>query len=587
MRRHNKNVILISTAMIILYITVTGIITYLSRYCTFYGDDMTHSLYQNSMFESLNPFNFHSAFGLHGGGYICFFLTNFFNYNLPHLLNIHPADFMSIPNGIIKGLLTCIIFTLITSFGFIFRNSKYSLCLIFTVISMYFIYSVTKTNSYIIGFNHSFYRYIFPLLFFGYFWYFIYKCIITPNSILKPDDSSPTKIYRSLKLFTAVLSGFIIGTSCEIIFSVSALTSIFIILYNICFSALQKFTGKSNLKKYKYNLDYNFYIPVCSLFISVFLFTTSPGFKKIALERGSAQIHITLEELKEFSGIFIQQYISNEIISWIIFCILLIISISLTLKKHSVKKILFPVFLQLAVLLTIFSLILCGKTYYEPGKFWLIHPNITVLYRILILYGILILYSITEKYFALLKPLQKTKSGLSIILLFSAVFFIPMINNSIKTSYWYNDYGILSKTKKTNYITEKIFRFYYLQNKTPYLPIELSQIEMPFREYFIWNRDCIKTNDNCCTRSILTTEYLPKMYSDKRTINYKYCFSENAIEKFYQDGGSFTNTELNNIKFNPVPQINANPSAPFGCTSPKPESKVPPERIKELFPKFI
>ena len=200
--------------------------SYLSRNCTFYGDDMSHSLYQNSIFESLFPTNFHSAYQLHGGGYLCFFLTNFFNYNLPHLLNIHPADFMSIPNGIIKGIFLCIILLSITNFGFIYKNSKFSKSFILIILSMYFFYSIVQINSFIIGFNHSFYRYIFPLLFFSYFWYFIYTRIIS--------NSKKTLLFKNnnLKLLFAIFSGFIIGSSCEIIFSVSAISAILIISYN-------------------------------------------------------------------------------------------------------------------------------------------------------------------------------------------------------------------------------------------------------------------------------------------------------------------------------------------------------------------
>ncbi len=549
--------------------------SYLSRNCTFYGDDMSHSLYQNSIFESLFPTNFHSAYQLHGGGYLCFFLTNFFNYNLPHLLNIHPADFMSIPNGIIKGIFLCIILLSITNFGFIYKNSKFSKSFILIILSMYFFYSIVQINSFIIGFNHSFYRYIFPLLFFSYFWYFIYTRIIS--------NSKKTLLFKNnnLKLLFAIFSGFIIGSSCEIIFSVSAISAILIISYNCSILILQKifdfmsflyieddfvtkymisqnYNKKLNINNYKFKLDKNFYLPIISLFLSIILFVTSKGFRNVAIERGANDIHISLNDLKEFLNIFTQIYIKDEIILWIIFIILLTLSVYLTYKKQSIKKIIFPLILQSSILISVFSLILCGRTYYEEGKFWLIHPNIVVLYRIIIFYGILILYSYLCRYLAYItknkKALNISKIISTILLILAVGIFIPILDNKIKQSYWYNDYSILSKTKKTNYISEKIFKFYYEQNKTPYLPIELFTIPMPYKEYFIWNRDCKETTANCCSRSILTTEYFPKMYADKNTINYTYCFSENAIEKFYNDGGEFTDEEIRNIKFENIKQ---------------------------------
>ena len=586
----------ISIVLVLICFSIIFLTSYLSRYSTFYGDDMSHSLYQRSIFENLFPTNFQSAYQLHAGGYLCFFLTSFFNYFLPHLLHVHPADFMSIPHGIIKGIFLCIILISITNFSFIYKNSKFSKFIILTILSMYFFFSVLQINSFIIGCNHSFYRYIFPLFFFSYFWQFIYERIIF--------NSKKTFLYKNnnLKLFFAILSGFIIGSSCEIIFSVSALSAIFLILYNAFISILKiiydivscfcieddweiKYlifpnnNKKININNYKFNLNKNFYLPVLSLFLSIILFTTSRGFRNVAIERGANQIHITLNELKEFSNIFTQIYIKDEIILWIIFIILLTLSVYLTYKKQSIKKIIFPIILQSSILISIFSLVLCGKTYYEEGKFWLIHPNIIILYKIIIFYGILILYSYLSRY---LTYIIKNKNALNIIkiistilLLLSIGIYTPIIKKSIEQSCWYNDYSILSKTKKINYIIEKIFKFYYEQNKTPYFPIELSEISMPYKGYFIWNRDCKETSNNCCSRSLLTTEYLPKMYSDKNTINYTYCFREKAIEQFYNDGGEITDNEIKNIKFDNIKQNKIIEG-----------KKLNPEEIQEFFPIF-
>ena len=88
---------LINIIIFVFAFLIIGTITYFSRYCTFWADDLgyTFGFVELNSFDTLNPFSPNSAFQMHGGGYFCSFLTTFFNLTLPQFFNIHPADFIS------------------------------------------------------------------------------------------------------------------------------------------------------------------------------------------------------------------------------------------------------------------------------------------------------------------------------------------------------------------------------------------------------------------------------------------------------------------------------------------------------------
>ena len=509
----NKNKIFL-TLMLIFSALIVCAITYLSRNCTYYGDDLSHSLYHNGLLDSIIPTDIHSAFKLHGGGCLCLLLTNFFNFNLPNMLGIHPADFMGIPHGVIKGIFTCLVLISITNFSRFFKKSRMLYILIFTSIFLYFLYSILSINSFVIGFNHSFYRYIFPLLFFSYFAQYIYK-----NAYFKTKQNTA-------QLIVASICAIIIGTSVEILFFSSIMLCVLIML------------------NFKFKLNKNFYIPVFCLAFSILSFITSQGFKSIASERGMNNIQINLAEIKNFILDFFQICIVNEWIVWLIFCLLVALSFIFAKKKQYSKKLIFPLLLAFSILTVMFSLILCGKSFYTEGEYWLSHPNIQILYRMMILYPVLVYFSYCAKFIKLPKFL---------CVLIMIIFISITYNTSISIiklkgkSYWYNNSSILARTKKTNYIVDKMYRFYQIKGEKIQLPIELKQYKKPYIDFFLWSRDCKDINSDYCTRGILNSEYYPKIYKDNSIS--EYYFSENSIKDFYKKGGSFTQEELENIKF--------------------------------------
>ena len=150
-------VFLISTLIIILTI-------HISKSTAFYADDMWFGTYRlkEGLFDSLFK---NSAFQIHGGGYLCLFLTKFFNFGLPNILRLHPSDFMHYGTGFFKGLICISIFLLYAQASTYFLKSKKLFALTFIFTSCYLFSTVFFLHSSILTINNLFFRYIVPILF--------------------------------------------------------------------------------------------------------------------------------------------------------------------------------------------------------------------------------------------------------------------------------------------------------------------------------------------------------------------------------------------------------------------------------------
>ena len=145
-------------------------------------------------------------------------------------------------------------------------------------------------------------------------------------------------------------------------------------------------------------------------------------------------------------------------------------------------------------------------------------------------------------------PAVKSKliNGISVFIIILSVLMIPKLKyiNEIKQtdiSIVYNKYA---------YIGEKMLRFYYLKNKTPYL------INFDYKKYAIEDYpslyskiDFVKTPDLCTKENLYTLTYYPKIYKDNKSIELGLCYSDDALERFYKEGGQFTKAEFEHIIF--------------------------------------
>ena len=198
------------------------------------------------------------------------------------------------------------------------------------------------------------------------------------------------------------------------------------------------------------------------------------------------------------------------------------------------KKVIYPVLMTICVLSVVFSLILCGKTMYDSGDFWIKHGNIILSYRMVILIPLLMITS----YF--IKKIRKYRyKKISVITTTCVLYIISLIfvffirENPHYKEVYYND-------KKAKYMCEKILRFYYLRNEVPILPYNEAKM------YNITNEE---NETNCYKYHNLTTSYYPRIYKDTISVKLGYCVSENAEEQFYDKGGKFSDKELSELKF--------------------------------------
>ncbi len=336
----------------------------------------------------------------------------------------------------------------------------------------------------------------------------------------------------------ASFCGYVLGTSIEISFFLSAFLVVLLIGYNLIIKICSKIT-KKDIKFSKYNLDKRFYIPSLFLFIAIFLFASNEGFKQVASDRGMANISISQDILVEFWNLYINSCFSSLTIYWMIFTLLMITSFFFAIKKNEIKKVIFPLLLQVSILAIMFSLVLCGKTYDEMtrDRFYLHHANIIFLYKMLILYPILIYFSYVLK--NIRKYIKKVFPILILItLIYYGIFtYVKFPSFKQKSIAYYKEFNEL---RRNFYISEKMLRFYALKNETAILD---KDIITNYCHTWIL---CGEENNYKDTKII--SSYYPRIYrQDIKELGFK--LEENAVEKFKKNGGSITEDELNNLNF--------------------------------------
>lgn len=514
-----------------LFLFVILFSVYLGHNFAIFEDDLVYSTYYKSekFFNCLN-FNFG-----HGGGYLGYFLSKFLSFGLPNLLSIHPCDF-TVCHLVIKGFFTIITLLLMTKFSTFFYRSKLIFISVFSFLTFYYFFYLCKLETLIVGVSYNYYRYSFSLIFFSVVVYFIFENLIKNKKNTK---------FKSV-LFILICA-FIAGTSSEIIFITLILFSLLILLYQLIIYLIS-YLRKSHefLNLYKFNISKSFILMFLVLNFAVFSFVSSSGFKEVSMSRGLSNIFITKDLLQNFSNQYIQLYFLDEIFYWILFIILFVVNVVIAYKKQEIKKILLPCFLQISILGSIFSLIFCKETYYTGG-FWLVHHHIRFIFSMLIMCPMLMFLSYFVKSLILKynNSIEKKKiiNNIAMITFISSIVFLCLLLKVINGNEFKYFHMKTKNLKIFNYKIEKIFRFYYLKNEVPYLPgyikdRDIYRFKKPKGEF------CFIDEYNNFLEA-----YYTNIYKDTNVYNMLYCVSDKAIEKFYENGGTFTKEELKNIKF--------------------------------------
>lgn len=500
---------------------------YFSQNAAFVIDDFDFGVYYDYN-EKFYDVLFKNAYNWHGGGYFALFWARFFNFTIPLFLNIHPADFIGFPEGIIKGIFGVFIISITAKYSQIFYKSK-----ILNVVSLIFcallFFCLGLNFDSVFLSNAYFYRYPMSLLYFALFWYFIYLHITG----LRKDKNF-------LKIGLLSLCAFALGSCLETAIFSSLLLVFLLIFYNFILNVICRLKKdlSETISKYKYVFDVNFYISSFVLYISAFLFLVSGSFQNLASDRGLSAIKFNFPDLREFIGLYNKICFCDELIYWIIFIIFYGIATYFAFRQKEIKNILFPLLMNISVLAVMFSLYFCGKTMYGQNQFWILRLNLIAFYKMQLYLALFILIGYV------LKNVKHPKA----FLVSFVILALPLLYNVKETYDIYIEENIKRYTiKQENYIAEKILRFYLLQNKTGLVDYEYKKAFCGGLPYWSNNTDI---NDNNQKYNIFTSVYYPLIYKDNKAFEIGYDFVDDAVRLYEEAGGVFSEDELKNIKFN-------------------------------------
>ncbi len=520
---------IINSLIFIIAIFIISIVLYISLNHAFYGDDYTFGLlnYKEGIFDSL----YKTAGQEHGGGYFSLFLNKFLSFGLPYILHIHPADFICYGEGIIQGIITVLLCLSYVKFISESKNNKFLFLSLFAFFCIFYFYLIAYSRSYysLTGVC-TFYRYQLTLLFFNVFIYNIYKNITNPNNK-----------FNIVNFIITIFASIFIGCNNELLAEITLITMFEITLYNIIIKIIS--WKKKEIKSFLLNLNIVFWMSFATLIISTILFATSVGFSGLISYRIVPNYNEILINASEFLQEFIKLYFKNAELWWIIFIIILVLAIKKAYKKSELKEVFIAVFIQLGNIITIISLAIGGKTLGET--FWLFRPTIKFSFLMIFL---IVLLMITDNIIKSAVPKTKTKLiyGLISILIILSILIAP----KLKYLTTLNKTDVSIVYKKFAYIGEKMLRFYYLKNETPYL-INFDYKKYANEDYpsLYSKTDFVKTPDLCTKENLYTLTYYPKIYKDNKSIELGLCYSDDALERFYKKGGQFNKEEFEPIIF--------------------------------------
>lgn len=515
-----------------LFIFTFFFIIFLSKDNCIYYDDFIECFLsaEENIFSSLLP-----GINIHGGGYTSFFFTRFFTFWIPYFLDIHPANYVFKILPYIKAFLFVLFFQISVQF-FLLRNYKnkwlFLFCLMFFI--SYVLYFLHLADFMCINDNITFFRYIISLFAYFYFSIFLYKLAVFKN----------IQIGFGQYIFI-LFSMIIVSTNLETLIFSTAFLLFLLVFYNIFLKLL--FNKKFSLyEKYRFNLTYKFYFFMIIYYLFLFLYLKSPRYYANFNFRGFGDFNLTSNDLLVFFKQFYEFYIYQNISYWI--CLFLIILYVFFRKKNSlqVKKYSFAFFLLASTLCVYLSLFICGENSYI-GTYWIRDPKLIIFFKFMML---LPLFIFVEELINLVSVYHKKYIiyFLSSLFIIHTVYFSYLIFNRIDyvpTSYTY---------KKTNYINEKMYRYFILNNVKPVLikinpyPASQSWVPFPFLEILGEFPDYMNKKEICSYGNSRTSAYLNLVYNEKIN-NVTFCFTDDALDKFYDLGGFFSEQELSNIDF--------------------------------------
>ena len=519
---------------ILLFLSFISILFFSSQNCISYDDFLCCFWNLNdTIWDCLFPNVDDNA-----GGYFVLLLTKLTTFGLPYYLNIHPDDFISKYNPIIKGLFF-VCFLYFSSKIFIFRNSK-NKWLFFSFLSFllfFVLFQFLITDKFCIVDNITFYRYLFPTFFYSVAFFLLYKNVVFPR--LKSTFCEKT-------LF--VFSILVVATNLETVVFPFLLFIIFLFLYNFVIDLFSLFNNFGLfLKNYKFKFNFTFYFISFLLFILSFLYVSSPMFSHNFEWRGFGTFELSLKEICNFLTLLFDFYFVENSIFWILFFLVIFLLFYKKKYRVTIKKIFFSFLMVSAILIVYSSLFFFGKNGYDDN-YWISDVKILIFFKIMFFSPLFILLDDFLRHLNI-KHKKICVIILSCFFILVAVFYFSLILK-------YKNYIFhFAPFKKINYINEKMYRYFKLNNQIPYLikinPNRSGQTWLPFPFLEILSDDANLFHKNivCNSGVTKTSIYLEKLYKDEKSTSVKFCFTDDALDKFFELGGSITKDEILNLNF--------------------------------------
>lgn len=435
------------------------------------------------------------------GLYFSSTLDRIFAYVIPSSLNIHPSDFKSFYFRYIE---TIIILFSAYGFSIIINKEKnlnsFLLCFLF---SLTFILFQLKNYIFLWLFTYEgLFRMFLQTFLFMFLFYLINK----------------QKLSLSNKIILVILC-LICTTSNEMI-------AVTITLGLIIYQTLN-FKFKQN-NKLKDNLPYL----LTSIFGITILLVTGVFLRQT--DNFSLNIDYLYNLLLIFPE-FLKEYMNFIFLKHWVELFILIVSITFLIKKNfeeNKNKITLIISFLISIWIFFFLLIGLGKTYYLPNKFWIIHPDLHYIYSF-------IMYA-----FILNLVISYTKDKKYLNTIINTLFLLLIIFFSYRNFVFYNDIieSQINPQRVETYKAEKIIRLANLKNKDAIISNKIY--EFPFS----WELH----NFECREKYLYKESHFFDFQNQfRKKIDVGYYFdSEEVVEKeFKNNGGTFSEEELKNIKF--------------------------------------
>lgn len=502
----------------------------------FYDDFMACSYgLDERIFDSLMQ-----GVSVHGGGYTSLFLTKLTTFGIPYLLNMHPGDYLCSIAPVIKGILYALFFFSAAKCVLIRNHSKWLFLTLLMFLIFSLLYILHLENLMCIKDNITFFRYVFPSMFYFILFSYVYKTIIFRNFKFN-------FLYIPLITFSVLVA----ATNLETIIFPFCLFFCLIIGYNLLIDFISLYKKSKVFKKnYKYHLNIKFYAPVVLFYIMAFLYIKSPRFYGTFAGRGFFSSVVSLQDIGEFFNLFYQMYIVENILYWFVLIGIILVYIYKQKSVLQKKKLLCSLFMIISVVCVYLSLIVFGKNGYD-GDYWISDIKLWIFFKVLVFAPAFILLDDILKHISI--KYKKISINLVCLFLFIASLYYAVM--------MYNNRHLVSSVytfKKINYINEKMYRFFSLKNETPYLlkinpnPHDYDWVPLLFLELLDGNHDYQNKQEICSFEETRTSVYLEKVYNVRFSDEGKsarFCLSDDAVDKFSNLGGTISRSELNNIKF--------------------------------------